>query len=58
MSGSEALKRSQHLAVRCAKLREEGLTLYEIANLVGIEKDKVNTRIELGKRLISLGEML
>lgn len=56
MSGSGALKRSQHLAIRCAKLREEGLTLSEIAKLVGIEKDKVNTRIELGKRLLSLGE--
>ena len=57
MSGLNANKRSQHLAIRCAKLREEGLTLSEIANLVGIEKDKVNTRIELGKRLLSLGEM-
>lgn len=57
MSGSGALKRSQHLAIRCAKLREEGYALSEIANLVGIEKDKVTTRIELGKRLISLGEM-
>ena len=57
MSGSGAHKRSQHLAIRCAKLRAEGLTLSEIAELVGIDKDKVNTRIELGKRLISLGEM-
>jgi DNA-directed RNA polymerase specialized sigma24 family protein len=56
LSGSNALKRSQHLAIRCAKLRAEGLTLSEIAKLVGVEKDKVNTRIELGKRLLSLGE--
>lgn len=56
MSGSGGLKRSQHLAIRCALLREEGLTLSEIAKLVGIEKDRVNTRIELGKRLLSLGE--
>ena len=58
MSGSGGLKRSQHLAIRCAKLREEGLTLSEIAKLVGIEKDKVNTRIELGRRLMSLGEVI
>lgn len=58
MSGSGALKRSQHLSIRCALLREEGLTLSEIAKIVGIEKDKINTRIELGKRLISLGEMI
>lgn len=58
MSGLNANKRSQHLAIRCANLREEGLTLSEIAKLVGIEKGKVNSRIELGKRLLSLGEMI
>jgi len=49
-----AEKRSQALAIRCYKLREEGLTISEIADLVGIDRAKVFTRIILGKRLKSL----
>lgn len=52
MSGSGANKRSQALAIRCYNLRQEGLTLSEIAELVGIDRDKVHTRVELGERLV------
>lgn len=54
MPGSGAEKRSHAMAKRCAKLRNEGLTLREIAELVGIEKGQVPARIELGERLLSL----
>lgn len=54
MSGYGANKRSQALAIRCYNLRQEGLTLSEIADLVGIDRDKVRTRIILGERLESL----
>jgi hypothetical protein len=37
-------------------LRRGGLTLREIAELVGIEKEQVPARIELGERLLSLEE--
>lgn len=57
MSGSGAHKRSQHLAIS-DNVKPSALSLaHLIAKLVGIEKDKVNVRIELGKRLLSLGEM-
>ena len=52
MSGSGANKRSQALAIRCYNLRQEGLTLSEIADLVGIDRDKVFTRVQLGERLM------
>lgn len=47
-------KRSQSLAIRCYKLREQGWTISEIADLVGIDRDKVRTRVILGERLESL----
>lgn len=56
MSGMGSTLRSQSLAKRCAKLRSEGLTISEIAELTGISRDKVSTRIELGERLLSLKE--
>jgi len=52
MKNSE--KRSQDLAMRCYKLRQEGLTISEISELVGIDREKVYARIQLGERLISL----
>lgn len=52
MKNSE--KRSQALAIRCYKLREQGFSLSEIAEITGIERDKVYTRIVLGERLESL----
>lgn len=42
--------------MRCAKLKEEGLSVKEITELVSLDKEKVAKRIELGKRLLSLGE--
>lgn len=51
---SNAEKRSQQLAIRCYNLRKQGLTISEIAELVGIDRDKVFTRIILGERLHSL----
>ena len=54
MPGSGAEKRAHADAKRCAKLRHEGLSLRQIAELVGIEKRQVPARIELGERLLSL----
>jgi len=56
MSGSGANKRSQALAIRCYNLRQQGLTISEISELVGLDRDKVYTRIQLGERLIGIGE--
>lgn len=56
MSGSGSTLRAQSLAKRCAKLREQGCTIGEIAELTGISREKVNARIELGQRLLSLKE--
>lgn len=49
-------KRSRHLAIRCYKLKQEGLSLKEISDLVGIDKEKVKNRLELGERLLTLNE--
>lgn len=54
MSGQGAEKRSHALAKRCARLRQEGMSLQAIADLVGIQKDQVPARIALGERLLSL----
>lgn len=56
MPGSGANKRSQALAVRCYNLRQQGLTISEISELVGLDRDKVYTRIQLGERLVSIEE--
>gem|GEM_PF-3112235 len=54
MSGEGAKKRQQAAAKRCARLRDQGLTLGQIADITGIDRDKVAARITLGERLISL----
>ena len=54
MPGSGAEKRSHALAKRCAKLRRQGLSLGEIADATGVERDKVAARIQFGERLLSL----
>ena len=54
MPGKPAAKRYQSVAKRCARLRQQGLTLGEIAEATGIERDKVATRIQLGERLLSV----
>ncbi|QYM99534.1 MULTISPECIES: hypothetical protein [Pseudomonas] len=56
MSGTGAHKRGQHLAIRCAKLRREGLSLSEVAQATGIKKEQANAKIILGERLLSLVE--
>ena len=56
MSGAGAHKRGQHLAIRCAKLRREGLSLSEVALATGIKKEQANAKIILGERLLSLEE--
>ncbi|SEB72688.1 hypothetical protein SAMN05216178_2022 [Pseudomonas saponiphila] len=56
MSGTGAHKRGQHLAIRCAKLRRDGLTLSEVAQATGIRKEQANAKIILGERLLSLVE--
>lgn len=52
MKNSE--KRSQALAIRCYKLREQGLSISEISEMTGVERDKVYSRIILGERLEGL----
>lgn len=47
-------RRSQALAVRCYRLREQGLSLSEIVEITGVDRDKVYNRIILGERLESL----
>lgn len=54
VAGKGAQKRSQAVAIRCAKLREEGLSLSAISGLTGIPRDQVRARIALGKRLLSM----
>lgn len=54
MPGKGSQKRSNALAIRCYKLRQEGCTLSQIADLAGLERDKVAARIALGERLLSL----
>ncbi|WP_178116148.1 hypothetical protein [Pseudomonas sp. LD120] len=56
MSGAGAHKRGQQLAIRCAKLRREGLSLSEVAQATGIKKEQANAKITLGERLLSLIE--
>lgn len=48
--------RQQQNAKRCAKLRRQGLTLGQIAEATGIERERIATRITLGERLLSIEE--
>ncbi|MCE4056327.1 hypothetical protein Q7O56_20215 [Pseudomonas protegens] len=54
MSGEGAKKRQQAAAKRCARLRQQGLTLGQIADVTGVDREKVAARITLGERLLSL----
>ncbi|POA52145.1 MULTISPECIES: hypothetical protein [unclassified Pseudomonas] len=56
MSGAGAHKRGQQLAIRCAKLRRDGLSLSEVAQTNGIKKEQANPKIILRERLLSLVE--
>ena len=51
MSGSGAVKRSQTLAIRCAKLSAQGWTHRAIAEQVGKRPEQIKTLVALGERL-------
>lgn len=55
MSGGASAKRAHAVAKRAAKLRRDGLSLGQIAEATGIDRDKVAARIELGERLLQVG---
>lgn len=54
MSGSMAEKRAQALAKRVYRLRAEGISVRETAELVGVHKGRIRTLQLLGERLASL----
>lgn len=54
MSGKQAQKRSQVLAIRAAKLASQGWTHGNIAETLGIKPEQVSARVVLGERLIAL----
>lgn len=54
MSGSGADKRSQALAKRVYKLRLDGISCKQTAELVGVHKGRIRTLQLLGERLLSL----
>lgn len=41
MPGKGSQKRSNALAIRCYRLRQEGYTLSEIVEITGLERDNV-----------------
>jgi hypothetical protein len=51
MIGSGAVKRTQALAIRCARLSAQGWTHREIAELVGKQPEQIKALILLGERL-------
>ena len=56
MSGSGVDKRARALAVQIAKLRREGMTNRQIAEIVGIDVKRVPSKADIGERLLSLVE--
>lgn len=54
MSGSGAVLRAQALAKRAYKLRADGISVREAAELLGVHKSRVRTLQILGERLLSL----
>lgn len=52
--GSGSDKRARAAAVRVAKLKRDGLTYRQIADLIGIKPEQVASRAALGERLLSL----
>lgn len=46
----------QYLAIRCAKLRREGLPPTEVALIAGVDRERVAAKIKLGEWLLSLRE--
>ncbi|KPA87323.1 hypothetical protein PF66_06233 [Pseudomonas asplenii] len=54
MSGSGADKRAEALAKRVAKLRSEGVSVRETAEIVCVHKGRIRTLQLLGERLMTL----
>ena len=54
MAGKKPTKRAHAVAMRCAKLRRDGMPLGAISEATGVDRSKVSARIELGERLLSL----
>jgi len=56
MSGSGVDKRARALAIQIAKLRRQGMTNRQIAEIVGIDVKRVPSKVDIGERLLSLVE--
>lgn len=56
MSGSGVDKRARALAIQIAKLRREGMTNRQIAEIVGVDVKRVPSKVDIGERLLSLAE--
>jgi hypothetical protein len=54
MSGSGAELRSQSLARRVYKLRRDGVSVKDTAELTGVPRDRVRTLQLLGERLMQV----
>lgn len=54
MSGSGSEKRSQDLARRVYQLRADGISVKQVAELVGVHKGRVRTLQILGERLMQV----
>lgn len=52
--GNGAQQRNRALAIRCAKLADDGLTHRAIAELVGKQPEQIKALIALGQRLRAL----
>jgi transposase-like protein len=54
--GSGTDKRKRADAVRAAKMKREGYSITAIAEALGINREKVNDRVRLGERLLTLDD--
>lgn len=54
---SKARLRGQAIAIRCARLRDQGLTSREIAKTVGKKPEQIRALELLGRRLQALEEV-
>lgn len=54
MSGSGSELRSQALARRVFKLRKDGMSVKQTAELTGVSKERVRTLQLLGERLVQV----
>lgn len=55
MPGSGVQKRQNARAIRAAKLRKDGLTTRQIAELIEVKPEAVKSIVTLGERLLSVG---